>query len=87
MPAAGQPPCRRCLLSETDPEGLYRQIRTRIELLTDEERTAPEEYAQRLAHCARCDALRSGLCSICGCFAELRAARREQHCPHEQHFW
>lgn len=72
--------CRKCLLRELDPEGLYRSISERIALLPEEERTAPEEYARRLDICRRCESLVSGTCMQCGCYAELRAAKARERC-------
>ena len=81
------PVCKRCLLSEIDPEGLYMTVQRRIAQLPDEILTEASEYSRRLAFCRGCDALTNGLCRICGCFAELRAAKSAKHCPHPNHYW
>ncbi len=73
--------CKRCLLSETDEAGVYRTIRRRIEQMSPEQRTGAEEYQRRLGICQACDALTNGLCGMCGCFIELRAAQQSRHCP------
>ena len=73
--------CKRCLLSETDEAGIYRTIRRRIEQMSPEQRTGAAEYQRRLGSCQACDALTNGLCGMCGCFIELRAAQQSRHCP------
>ena len=77
----GKPPCRRCLLAETDAAHIAETVQKRIAQMPEEERTAPPEYARRLSQCRACDMLTDGLCGVCGCYAELRAAKAKQHCP------
>ena len=84
---AGRKPCRRCLLQEADEGQLYELIRQRIAALPAGQRTPPEEYAGRLAECGGCDELISGTCRKCGCYVELRAAKRSSGCPHENPRW
>ena len=46
------------------------------------ERRAPEELRQRrLSACRSCHSLADGLCALCGCYVEYRAAQRERACP------
>lgn len=74
-------PCR-CLTAEM-PEGkaLAELIRERIAGIPPEERTPEAEYGARLAVCKSCGRLRDGTCALCGCYVEIRAARRGQRCP------
>ena len=81
------PVCKRCLLADMDASAMYETVRRRIDQLPENQRADAETYSRRLEICRTCDALVSGLCSICGCFTELRAARAEQHCPHPAQFW
>ena len=39
------------------------------------------EYRRRLALCKGCGELANGICAQCGCFVELRAAKRQNRCP------
>ncbi len=80
-------PCKRCMLSEIDPDGLYREVSELIALIRPDERTEDGEYRRRLGICSECDSLNTGTCGVCGCFAELRAAKKAMHCPHEMHKW
>lgn len=82
-----KPVCRRCLLFEADAGGVYETIRRRIAQLPDDARAADSEYQRRLDRCRTCDALVNGLCTICGCFTELRAAKSAMHCPHPSQYW
>ena len=81
-------PCRRCLLEDMlDERALRDIIAERIRLLPDDQRAGDEEYAQRLKHCRTCDQLISGTCAQCGCYVEIRAAKRGLHCPHGSPKW
>ena len=72
----------RCLVSEMPDEAeLAEAIRERIAAMDDEERTPDEEYAFRLSRCRACAFLQRGTCVQCGCYAELRAAKRRMGCP------
>ena len=46
-----------------------------------------EEYQNRLAKCKECDNLLSGMCRICGCFVEMRAVMKKNHCPAVEKRW
>ncbi|MCI9073703.1 MAG: hypothetical protein HFH80_13060, partial [Lachnospiraceae bacterium] len=47
---------------------------------------APEAiYEERLAVCKDCDLLLEGMCRVCGCYVELRAAMKKNACP--RHRW
>jgi hypothetical protein len=70
----------------TDGE-YYRNIYEYIDGLPEEVKTPQPEYEQRISFCRRCGNLVNGLCSLCGCFAEVRAAKRGNHCPDTPAFW
>ncbi len=80
-------PCRRCLLREADEGQLYEIIRQRIAALPSGQRASAEEYERRLAVCVRCAELVGGTCRKCGCYVELRAAKKSAVCPHEHCLW
>lgn len=82
-----RPPCRKCLLENIDPEGIYKEVSELIAALPRERRTEEAEYRRRLEICLRCRMLGEGICGVCGCFVELRAAKADMHCPGEQHYW
>ena len=80
--SAGLPLCRRCMLEETangaDVAALLRQL---IASIPAGQRESDEITNRRLAVCRTCDHLFSGTCALCGCFVELRAAKRNAACP------
>lgn len=81
-------PCKRCLLEEAaDEQALYTLIRERIALLPDAERANEAEYRRRLALCKACGQLSHGTCAQCGCYVEIRAAKRALRCPHAEPKW
>ena len=77
-----KPICRRCLLEDMPSQAaLAASIRDLIALLPEDKRTPREETSRRLAICRDCDQLRSGMCALCGCYVELRAAKACMGCP------
>lgn len=80
-------PCLRCLLQESDESQLAEVIRQRIATMPAAQKTTPEEYARRLEICRSCDDLISGTCRKCGCYAELRAAKKDSACPNATDRW
>lgn len=83
----GKPVCKRCLLLEVDPEGLYKKVSELIEVMPEDVKTSEAEYARRLDICRSCDCLENGICRECGCFVELRAAAKRNYCPSVYHYW
>ncbi len=77
---SGRPMCRRCLLEELDQKACA-SVRQYIESLDQDLKVDAEEYEKRLAYCRQCEHLQNGICSQCGCFAEVRAVKRLMDCP------
>jgi len=74
-------PCRRCLLSESQQgEAFYRSIMEYIDAIPQGDKTPQAEYNRRLEICKACDQLTNGMCALCGCFVEARAAKINQRC-------
>ena len=82
------PLCRQCLLRELVTPEEYARIVTRVKdalspkLLVDD-----AAYAQRLAACQACAQLQGGTCMQCGCLVEVRALRKDSHCPPPARKW
>ncbi len=76
---------RICHLCEIYKQSLDPKINDQIKLLIDgidsKEKTSDEIYAGRLDICAGCEKLIKSTCRACGCFVELRAAKKDSHCP------
>ncbi|WP_294408710.1 DUF6171 family protein [uncultured Ruminococcus sp.] len=82
-----RPICKRCLLSETDLGDTHRKIVEMVEAMPSEKRVGKEEYERRLRKCEECTELGQGMCGLCGCFVQLRAAKKDKHCPHPTPYW
>lgn len=80
-------PCRKCLLSEIDPDKVYKEIVDYINSLDAEVKVNDETYQSRLSFCRECDNLRDGMCVLCGCFVEVRAIKKISNCPSNQKLW
>jgi hypothetical protein len=55
--------------------------------LPKEDKVSDGIYEQRLRVCKGCDHLLSGMCRICGCYVEMRAAMRIKSCPDTRKRW
>lgn len=77
-----KPFCRRCLLEDMpDEAALAKSIRELIDLMPEEKRAPAETRARRLSVCRVCDRLQNGMCTLCGCYVEIRAAKKHMKCP------
>ncbi len=74
-------PCRCLLRDDASQKPLYELVAEYVSLLAEDERVSQAEYEARLALCAECGKLRAGTCALCGCYAEMRAAKRRMSCP------
>ena len=79
--------CRKCLLEQTSLEEYADSLKAYIENLDEEDRVPQELYEERLEKCARSANLFSGMCRLCGCFVELRAALKVRKCPDLPRKW
>ncbi len=73
--------CRRCLTKEMPDAQYYKNMYDYINNLDEEVKTPEDTYRKRLAACKECGDLLNGLCRICGCFVEMRAAVNKNYCP------
>lgn len=78
--------CRRCLLKELD-DAYFQTVYEYIDSLPAEQKAEKAEYAKRLEKCRECDHLQNGMCALCGCFVEVRAAKKRQHCAKSGEIW
>lgn len=85
--SAARPFCRKCLLSESGFAAEYARVADMVEALPPEKRVDEGEYHRRLELCRGCGQLGAGVCGECGCFVELRAAKRAMHCPAAERKW
>ena len=80
--------CRRCLLADLEnSQEIQDYVKRTGELLPPSERCADDEYRSRLDVCRECDFLADATCAKCGCYVEIRALRRGNHCPLPKRRW
>jgi len=80
-------PCRKCLLSETNQNEFFAHVKKYVENIPPEQKTPQDEYLRRLEICKTCDHLTSGMCALCGCYVEVRAAKTNQYCAKSKNIW
>ncbi len=73
--------CRKCLLRELDEADYFQKLEQYIENLDETVRVDQHTYEARLSVCRTCENQMRGMCRLCGCFVELRAALRVRRCP------
>lgn len=81
---ADKKPCRLCLLKDIDPKEYEAKIKRILDLMDKSEKASDEVYEKRLNLCTTCSYLRDGFCGACGCYVELRAAKKSSDCPYEK---
>ena len=72
---------KHCLVSELDEKEAYENMFTYIAQLDEEIKAENPLYEERLQTCKACSSLQNGVCRVCGCFVEMRAAVRTNKCP------
>lgn len=72
--------CKKCLIGQQAAD--YLQFIEKNRAATPERLRTPEgEYGRRIALCEACKKLSGPTCLSCGCYVELRALRKDSHCP------
>lgn len=79
--------CVRCLYREMSDSQYARLLEGYIAHIPEEQKTPVSLYEERLARCKNCGNLINGMCRLCGCFVELRAAKIEQRCADTPEKW
>ncbi|HIS47256.1 MAG TPA: hypothetical protein IAB46_06810 [Candidatus Scybalocola faecigallinarum] len=79
--------CKKCLLRDM-PEGEYfKNLYEYIAGLPQEDKVSDDVYESRLEQCKRCENLLNGMCRLCGCYVEMRAAMKVRSCPRVPALW
>ncbi len=73
--------CKKCLLREMSEADYFKSLEQYIANLEESVRVSQEVYERRLSVCGSCRNLTRGMCRLCGCFVELRAALKVRKCP------
>ena len=79
--------CKKCLIRETDQAKFFQNMFTYIANISEDDKTPDALYEERLAACKGCDQLLEGMCRICGCYVEMRAAMKKNYCPAFEPKW
>lgn len=79
--------CKKCLIRDFDEGELFRTMQDYIARIDADIKTPVEEYEQRLELCTNCDSLLNGMCRVCGCYVEMRAAVQTNYCPAVKKQW
>lgn len=79
--------CRRCLLKDMSDTEFFESVRAYIQNIPDEQKAPEVLYRERLQKCTSCDQLVNGMCALCGCFVEIRAAKKIRHCAKSCTIW
>lgn len=73
--------CKKCLLRDMPQGEYFKNMYEYIQHLEPDIKTKEAEYEQRLQICKTCEKLQNGMCRVCGCFVEMRAAVAKNVCP------
>ena len=74
--------CKKCLIRQMqEEEDLYQVIKAHLEQMEPDSKVPPQEYERRLELCEACELLLMGMCRSCGCYVEIRAAKKNLCCP------
>lgn len=79
--------CKKCLLRDMEEGEYFKNMYDYIAHLDPEIKTGHEEYERRLQTCRECEELANGMCRVCGCFVEMRAALEKNYCPAIERKW
>lgn len=79
--------CKRCLTLEAGQQGIFENIQSYLQRLSEENKVPDAVYQRRLETCKACPWLLSGMCRQCGCYVELRAAVKARKCPDVPQRW
>ena len=68
-------------MRDIDKNEYFKSLKQAIDSIDPQEKTDPAEYEKRLKACMECEKLIEGMCAVCGCFVEMRAAKQKNYCP------
>lgn len=74
--------CKKCLIGQ-NAEDYLQLIEKNRAAVPQRDRTDDATYRRRIALCEACSHLQGPTCIACGCYVELRAIRRNIHCPYK----
>ncbi len=72
--------CKKCFIG-VQAEQYADMIEKCKAAIPARDRTEDGEYARRIVLCEECEFFHAATCRACGCYVELRAAKKATHCP------
>lgn len=75
--------CKKCFLG-VQAENYTQMIEKCLSMISPRDRTSEVQFAQRIAVCEECADFVTATCQVCGCYVELRAAKKNVHCPRKK---
>lgn len=75
--------CKKCLIGQ-QAEDYLALIEKNKAATPPKARADDAVYDHRIALCEECAYLTGPTCRACGCFVELRAIRKDTHCPYRK---
>lgn len=77
--------CKKCLTRDMiDKDRYFKTLKELIDNLDENIKTPDNLYEERLKACTECERLIDGMCTGCGCYVELRAAKKDGKCPYKK---
>lgn len=73
--------CKKCLVRDLKEDELAETMQAYIARIDADIKTPPQTYEARLLACTECEQLLRGMCRVCGCYVEMRAAVKTNGCP------
>lgn len=75
--------CKKCLTMQQVEEYLA-LIEKNIAATPEKYRASDEQYDSRITLCEECEKRTGPTCMACGCYVQLRAIRKDSHCPYKK---
>ncbi len=75
--------CKKCFVG-VEAESYEALIEKALGAIPKRDKTSDADYASRIALCEACGYLTAATCQACGCYVELRAAKKASHCPYKK---
>lgn len=79
--------CRNCLFSDQEKIEMQKSLEEYLSSLSPETKAGERLFEERLKLCTACPDQLDGLCRICGCFVQARAAKQQSYCPAVSRRW
>lgn len=77
--------CKKCLTRDLiGKDDYFKTLQELIDNIPEDIKTEKSLYENRLSICTDCERLYDGLCTACGCYVELRAAKEKNTCPYSR---